>query len=118
MGMKNNANTPQYEFLPYSQSGGARIGSSFLLSYNPMSPFATLTIAQDEIEISAIGMKDIRLFRNDILSIQEHQGAFSIGLKIVHKKRNTAPLIIFWPSTGQKLTELKNVLQECGFFSV
>jgi len=97
-----------------SQTGGARIGKSFM-AWNYSIPFATLNANQNELTVQVnafFSNGTYTVLKNKVLEIVDYDGLFSKGILINHSDSRLPSTIIFWTS---KRADLKNRLRELGF---
>jgi len=97
--------------MAFSQTGGARIGSSIAFSLNATWPFAKLTVEETRLTLSVLGLT-WRLPRTSIRNLRKYRGAFSTGLRIEHSIPRRPPFVVFWT---RRFSELKQELERNGY---
>jgi len=97
--------------MPFSQTGGARIGKSIAWSVNATWPLARLTVQETGLTVSFVGMTWV-LPKDSIRSLRKYRGFFSTGLRIEHSIPRRPPFVVFWTF---RFPELKQELERCGY---
>ena len=97
--------------MTFSQTGGARIGTSVLFALSVTWPFARLTIKETELGVSCFGWTWI-FPKNSIQSLRKYSGFFSTGLRIEHSVARCPRFVVFW-TFG--FVTLKQELERCGY---
>ena len=100
----------------YSETGGARYGSSFWTAVNFTWPFATLTATSEQIEIRVslgkLWSKTFALERALIKSIRRKRSLWSVGIEVDHSVSEVPPFILFWTFRYRRL---KQELESLGY---
>jgi len=97
--------------MPFSQTGGARIGRSIALSINASWPLAKLTVDETDLAVSVLGLTWV-LPKNSIQSLRKYRGVFSTGLQIEHSIPRRPAFLVFWTF---RFAELKQELERYGY---
>jgi len=97
--------------MTFSQTGGLRIGTSYLLAVNVTWPFVKLTVKETELALSCLGWTWI-LPKNSIRSLRKYKGFFSTGLRIGHSTPHRPSFVVFW-TFG--FAALERELERCGY---
>jgi hypothetical protein len=97
--------------VTFSQTGGARIGTSVFFALNATWPFARLTVKETELALSFLWWTWI-LPKRSIRSLRKYSGIFSTGLRIEHSAAGCPAFVVFW-TFG--FNALKQELERCGY---
>ena len=97
--------------VPFSQTGGARIGQSIALALNATWPFARLAVEEAGLTLTVLGLRWV-LPKSSIQRLTRYRGAFSTGLRIEHSIPRRPPFVVFWT---RKFAELRQELERCGY---
>jgi hypothetical protein len=99
----------------FTMVGGMRTlyrGAAFPFNMRNVTwPFARIVVTKDRLSLSAF-TKEYEIERNQIDNLEKYRGAFSIGLKITHSKKEMPPGFIFWTFGFAKL---KSNLEHFGY---
>ena len=97
--------------MPFSQTGGARIGKSIAWSVNATWPLAKLTVRETTLSVSVLGLTWV-LPRTSIRGLRKYRGVFSTGLQIEHSIPRRPAFVVFWTF---RFAELKQALEQYGY---
>ena len=97
--------------MTFSQTGGLRIGTSYLFAVNVTWPFAKLTVKETELALSCLGWT-WTLPKSSIQSLRKYKGFFSTGLRIEHSTARRPSFVVFW-TFG--FAALERELERCGY---
>jgi hypothetical protein len=94
----------------FTQTGGARYGAGmWSRNANLTVPFATLGVTREELVLSMslfqLWKRTFRFPRSSLRCLRWKRGLFSLGLKIEHNVAEYPPLVLFWVSNREALTQ-------------
>lgn len=91
------------------KTGGAKIGWA-----HASSPFATLTVSSNKLELNASIIGNMVFKPSDVISIVPYSKLASSGIQISHKVKNYNPVVVFLTNNPKEL--ILNIL-ETGFLN-
>ena len=97
--------------IPFSQTGGLRMGRSRLSALNASWPFASLQVQESELALSCFG-KHWSFPKASVLRLSKHRGVFSTGLRIEHDLEGCEAFLVFWTF---RFDRLRDELEQRGF---
>ena len=97
----------------FTQTGGARIGRSYWLSFNATWPFAKLEVTEAGITITVEALSKTYSFaKANITDIWLNAGILSTGVQIEHCIESHPKYIVFWTSN---IDEMRSSLHRLGY---